>query len=427
MDEMKSVGHTAGTRIDCVFLIALVLISFAALAPSRITLALELNLFSYRVSPVALGLPVLAVLVFVARPKRSAIWLVIMYAVSLTFLAALITYHNQPDRQVGAAVAIMTALSAMIIGASVRPEKAKKLVKWALGIAIVSLLMGMFVLAISATMGHEIIGWTEYERRLRTPFGSSIATGSVLIFTLIILVFACLQKLSAGRILLLSVVAIGIALTGSRAVFFASAIGLVIFLSTLIVQRATLPIRLPSLLFLVGCVGIAGILMAPTGERLVHGIGAGGGDTRRVESIEVALEIWRERPLFGQGGGLTYPIASPGLKVGEGDQHIIKLRGKTSLIEPHNLYAMLLVEYGLFGAILFTAPLVLTSIILLRSDVLICRSGGIAAFTFLLFQLSGSHWYLNDRVAIWIGVLLGALLALNQTKGKPKRLIASDP
>lgn len=152
------------------------------------------------------------------------------------------------------------------------------------------------------------------------------------------------------------------AVLGTTAVLFTISEGLIAILFGYVVLASALYIR-PSRYTLFGLGSLSGLLLvsAVAFTPLLKIISASKSLSKRIELIELAIEIFAKRPLYGTGynnfiTGIELFVGNPG----------IFIRGSTTSV--HNIPILFAVETGIIGAILFITFLLVVSRDFIRAN-----------------------------------------------------------
>lgn len=125
-------------------------------------------------------------------------------------------------------------------------------------------------------------------------------------------------------------------------------------------------------------------------SRLFSDYSMGVSTESRMNSLTVGLSAFQEKPIFGSGIATFYK------RIWTADSRYVSIYGKTSLVDPHNMYVMILVEMGVVGFALFMA--VVTSVItmVIRKSSKEIRINSLALFGGLAIALLGGSHMINE-------------------------------
>lgn len=119
--------------------------------------------------------------------------------------------------------------------------------------------------------------------------------------------------------------------------------------------------------------------------------------SQRGNSLNLALNIFKNNPIFGSGIGRYFLRAY--------DYNFINVNGYIGMVDPHNMYALILSELGLSGfIILFTLLVCMLSKFSTIEDQLLKKTAYMTILGVALFSLGGSHIIneINFSMIFWI-------------------------
>jgi O-antigen ligase len=126
----------------------------------------------------------------------------------------------------------------------------------------------------------------------------------------------------------------------------------------------------------------------------------------RIDSAKLALDIFYEYPIFGSGMGRYFTRLY--------SDSMIFFNGKTGLVDPHNMYLLILSELGLIGFIFF---LILTLLVFkLLSKIKEKNLKLTSYFIFIVLLLNsfgGSHLFFNVSLSVVFWYYLGIFIAVS--------------
>ncbi len=141
---------------------------------------------------------------------------------------------------------------------------------------------------------------------------------------------------------------------------------------------------------------------------------------RRVDSMNTALLVWRDHPLFGSSPGSVYlrqEIDPENLP--DGRDHVgevVVYRGNITAVHPHNMYLAALAEFGLLGGGLLFFFLASVALLLYRfrcrpdlspHDREVMTAMGFGFLTMLLTGMAESMFIVNLRYAVICWTFVG--------------------
>jgi O-antigen ligase len=161
---------------------------------------------------------------------------------------------------------------------------------------------------------------------------------------------------------------------------------------------------------------------------------------RRIQTMNTALVVIRDYPVFGISPNSLYPRddVDPHWIPPDVDliSTIVYYRGHLSAASPHNLYLMVLAEYGVFGAAVFFSLLALCLLALLYAwralrhfppeDRATMASAILALIGFLGVGMSGVLFIYSVRIGLvfWVFVGLALRYAIAAWEGNRERVNA---
>lgn len=278
-------------------------------------------------------------------------------------------------------------------------------------VALVGVLTVLSVMAGQVMAGF--FGWNEVQGRAFSPLGGPIATGAVLLLVWPSMIWKLFRAPDPWRMCEAMTVLLAFLLSGSRAVVLAALLQLVAIIGLLLFKSPrTVGVFILVVIFL--CAShIAWFVAGPTVERLTVLPGSAWYDQPRVVSLTTAMKLLMEEPLFGRGAGQVYPWFT--IDWGETVEYAFTtVRGHETLVEPHNLYLMMAVEYGLVVLAAFLLILGWTVWLFIRTgwkhNRLSLIVGSIGILGFLGQALGSSHLLVNERVASIFWLYVGSLV-----------------
>ncbi len=367
---------------------------------------------------------------FISRLRRS--WasramIVFLWVIVSIALSAFIVRGTRADWMI---YAVMSLVGPALIGVYVAMldlQRAKLLLSRVelgiillAGIGVVSVLGGVLVTA--------IFGWGFIPKRSVTPVGGPIATGGVLLLLLPKLVHDAFLRPSLRFGALLGLTAVGILLTGSRAIVLVGMItSALVILEVNLRSRHETRIVVTAGLLAIACMGLffaySTLLERSAVARLTTGLGERDGDVMRYQSAEAALYRIEQFPVLGSVPGHTYPWFRTDYSAVARASTTVD--GRFSLVEPHNLFLLLGVDFGLLGLVSFLSLLVFVLRRLFRShpgsDMPVHRLYALGIIAFLFQSFGSSGIAVNSRIATLFWMVLGGAVALSYvSKSVPK-------
>jgi O-antigen ligase len=398
------------------FFYASAFLAWVAILPSRLDLLIEyevFGIFTIRTMHVVIPAFLLVFLVlqtmvgrFKALPRNTT------WPMFLFMLVALLSSFGEPQAGlVSVFVFMIPWLVFYFMGSLAMSEK-----QW---IWLVNVVLGFsFVLSlwsvIFAFNPFEItaaLGWQSFKfgtadtARVLTPIGGPIATGGFLGLVLPLAIGATLYAKTrverVGFAALCCLLGLAIVLTLSRGVVIAAVLSVAFLLFQL--KRVSKNVR---------AIALGGILLAAALAASASDIGierltivVDSSTSERMRVAQAALRLVAENPFFGTGMGAVFPRAW--------QDQMMSLFGTSVLVDPHNLYLLVLSETGTVGAIFFFAQfggLARGLTLLNRSDP--WRPILLACLVFLAVHSIGSSDLLNQfrsAVSTWVVLAVAAL------------------
>ena len=364
--------------------------------------------------------------------------------VSIAFNHAFDTYFPQRDLRAEllalGAIVIPMGLAAVIPALSLTKRQTLACIRVLIALGVVTgVIMAVFGLASGWVIAR--LGWLEAAfgtldvARGRTPLGHPNIVGAVMAMLLpLVIVLGFRARVAILRPLYLfgaAVMLCGTVFTLSRGVLAATSLIVLITAAYLLYSgRTPIAWRLVGVFAAVGLLAVAATYLVSHydfSRFWSHRYHESESVTRRLDSMQTALVIWRDFPVYGMSPGVLYPrTALDPLWVPEGiDQvsYVIHYRGRVSAPHPHNAFLMLLAEFGVLGTAAFLAGLGLMGWRFVKasawpglssSDASMMAGFTLAFFALLLMSLPESL-LLNDvrsNVVFWTLLGLGMRYAV---------------
>lgn len=359
-------------------------------------------------------------LIFCHKVKRNVV--PVLGLICLVTFVSLLAFLLKGQSVAPAAYSWMSFVGPMLLGVcagSLDDDGAHALGDNMEKIILVLAIIGIVSTQVAPTAVGGVLGWQQGEvSRLITPVGGSIASGATMILIWPRVLSRFLMKgglLSFCRVLLL----IGaFLLSGSRAVMFTLAI--VTLMTVLLdgycqVHSRKLPtgfLKTVAVIVLFA-LGAYLLLQAPYITRLGARIGSISGDYYRRESARTAAILIAERPLLGHVPGHTYPWFYTDYS--DATQRYVWLGKGESLPEPHNMYLMIAVDYGVIVLVYFVAIMGRVLAIQAKRGLMGQGDSGLhyslGIFAFLIQALGSSHLLVKPQVAVFFWLLYGISVA----------------
>ena len=138
-------------------------------------------------------------------------------------------------------------------------------------------------------------------------------------------------------------------------------------------------------------------------------------DALRILSLKAGLMAFLKNPLIGSSPGAIYPrFLSKELAEFRKtlDVPLLNIEGIPSAIEPHNLYIMILVEYGIVGFILVILLFVkILRVVSKEPKDFLSDSCKISILAYIFYLFFGNFLALNIRSAVLFWVIVGLALS----------------
>lgn len=267
-----------------------------------------------------------------------------------------------------------------------------------------------------------LLGWEWIPIRGLSPLGGPIATGAALLLVWPKIYADAIEKRRMVDVALALVCLAAFLLMGSRMNGLAALLGVVPATVRFLLSR---PVAGLWRLLVAGTLAAAiGLSLAdlPSVGRFARIPGTSNADVRRLESLETGLSLIVERPLTGWGPGQVYPWYRADLSIPGGN--LTAVQGMPTLVEPHNLYVMIAVEYGLPVLIIFTGVLAWIIVNLAWEGRYDHKASlfhaAVGIFTFMVAAMGSSHLQVNARVATVFWLFVGGnCVFLRRTEWRP--------
>jgi hypothetical protein len=363
-------------------------------------------------------LPFLLLIPFAfSRRFGSAAWSFVVFGMWMLGIA-FISYTLRGTEPYWSAYAVVAFVGPVLVGlycASLDALSARRLLtRIELGVTLLALVSaGVIVggLMLALALGWEVVPW-----RTITPVGGPIATGGLFLLVLPKFAYDAIVTPSPRTWVSLGLVAAGVLVSGSRAIALVGLLSAAAAVAVVTFGSAARP-GFRGRIFATGVAAAGGFILytslagLPAVSRLGSGFGQNLGDRMRYESAAVAVNRIERNPLIGSVPGHTYPwfraqysplrIAATSI-----------IDGRPSLVEPHNLYLLLSVEFGLLGAFGFVVFMGVVLSRLLRAEGLhVLYAIGILAY--LLQALGNSGIAINPRTATVFWAVVGSAYAIS--------------
>ncbi len=141
--------------------------------------------------------------------------------------------------------------------------------------------------------------------------------------------------------------------------------------------------------------------------------GSGASDASRIAAAMLGVSIFSAYPLFGSGMGRFYERIY--------EYRFIEFNGTIGLIDPHNMYVLILSELGLSGIIVTIVMFIkLYSHFSHISDRNLRATAYVTLTAFLFDAMGGSHLFNEISFAVIFWIYMGAFNALVIKSPKPK-------
>lgn len=298
------------------------------------------------------------------------------------------------------------------------PVEARRALTLVLFLAVaLGLVASVSVLATIDVAGA--LGWDGTVTRGLSPVGGPIATGAILMLVWPWLLGSVVERGKTLSVLALGVVALGVMLSGSRLIVLSAGLSLVAAVALgwgrIRSVRMLLGVTLASVAVLLGALAIVQwSSQLPAGARILQLVSAAS-DGQRFQSLATGFQLILDSPLIGRGPGTAYPWMDPIWTV-QGRPGMVPTAEGYSLVEPHNMYVMGSVEYGLVWSLLALGLLGIALGRVLRMGrrypELTYAALGLVAF--LVQSVGSSYLFVNPRVSMMFWVWLGACLAIER-------------
>lgn len=216
----------------------------------------------------------------------------------------------------------------------------------------------MITTAMFAARYASAFSWTgDYDgdsvMRAWSPLGTSISSGIFLVVSVIFSISAITTRDRVKiHIAALTVITIAVLLTQSRSVVATLLIASTIYLALTLKTRASSTLRPVMFMGLIFGGALLWVATNYSVDRLLSQ-GTENSDDWRESSLRAAIKSFSKDPMIGSGPGVIYEVARfPAVARANLPNYLI-LNDEYSALEPHNLYALIAVEYGLIGVALF--------------------------------------------------------------------------
>lgn len=266
----------------------------------------------------------------------------------------------------------------------------------------------------------NVLGWERAPMRGLSPLGGPIATGAVVLLVWPEIYCNALQKRSLAAVGLAVVCLIAFLLMGSRMNMLAAILGVIVVTLRFVLSRPVTGIV--RMFVSVAVAAGVGMLLAelPSVSRLITVPGTSSSDVKRLQSLETGLKLVAERPFVGWGPGQVYPwyrfdLSGPG-------GNLTEVRGMPTLVEPHNMYVMVAVEYGVPILIVFSLVLLWTVVSLALAGQRAQKAQlfyvAVGIVEFMVAAVGSSHLLVNPRVATAFWLYVGSNLVMLGNAGQ---------
>src|SRR5699024_5711085 len=142
-------------------------------------------------------------------------------------------------------------------------------------------------------------------------------------------------------------------------------------------------------------------------SRIINGFGSSGASTEgRFDSVILGLKIFQEYPLFGSGVGHFFERVY--------ESRYLIFDGFSGLIDPHNMYILILSEMGLLR--LFITFIMIAFMFYNFSFIKIKAlkyTAYITLLSFLLGAMGGTHLFINASFATVFWIYMGTFNAVS--------------
>lgn len=215
-------------------------------------------------------------------------------------------------------------------------------------ISFMSIFYSMFVLLFLTN--YEIFeSLIAYDRRPHLMIGSSVAVSYVLVLFLPVNIYKLYDSnkiISKSYFFFASVISIGaVAMLLSRGAFMTLVI---VFVLAFILYKGNLKNNIFMSLFIVlGLLSLYYLHITYDLTRVFNDIDFDGSDVVRRDAFLLGYEIFKDHLIFGTGMGQYF------IRVWESSSLIYN--DMTGLVDPHNLYIMMLSELGIIGSLLYAS------------------------------------------------------------------------
>lgn len=402
------------------FLLLSAVIVLDALMLTRIEHVISVEWAGLRWSPFQMVGALILLVVLLGRRsvlRRNTVVYLVMLLFPAVAIAHLVARSDPATDAIFAVMTLVGPMACFVPASRLNRMHAKRLQGIVTGAALILALLGVAsVIAGQLIAGR--LGWEEVLWRGVTPVGGPISTGAILLLVWPLLLREALDLRLTG---FLSVVAISLSIVagGSRAIAAVATAMLLVtwaaYWKTGLTWRRLGAVVAGLILIVVTVGGVVrfGVSLR-AGERLLET--GTTSEIYRLQSQLTGLDFVAERPVTGHGPGSVYSwMRRIGTSVDGQDQIIRRTEHGATYVEPHNMYLMATVEYG----IPLTVAVLLLWMVRLRSlgRHLLGRLGRVGFCTvgvlaFLVQALGSSHLFVNPRVALFFWIWLGTTVAL---------------
>lgn len=386
---------------------------------SQLTLWTSFTLAEVTVSPFDLLSLVLFPLwlPFMGRIKRTGYHLLVFISFAVVWaMVGFVLQGGMPLRMVYSLAVFAGTLLCAVYASSLKAWEADSLLSWIQLMGIGLAFIAVASVAASVVVG-EALDWEKQNMyRAVTPVGTAIATGAILVLILPYYLYLALEERSLFGVSTFLLAWLAALLTGSRAINAAALLGLVTVMVWFVIRgRGGLPKRV-SILCLLALMGASGVFYLSQRQdterataRLSQEVGMSEGDFLRFSSLQKGIDLIEERPISGHVPGQTYRWFLEEYHEANSVNYFL-IGGGLTLIEPHNLYLMMGVDYGLLvlGAFVLVFVSMLTRLYRASKYNPALFPCAVGILMFLMQAMWSSHLLINPRVAIIFWAFAGA-------------------
>lgn len=289
-------------------------------------------------------------------------------------------------------------------------------------IILISAVLGIYLLLLPIfdSLIIEFLQWEiDNVGRPFTPLGPNIATGAFLLLTMPVSLVFALNSYKKANWVVFGCIVVGIIATLSRFIIITAIIQLLlVLLYFLSKQKGKSFIKVATIALIIIFTGLLFLHQGEISYDRLFEIGTGS-DELRYDSKVAALNYITNNPGIGSGPGLLYPrntsLTPSAISVSGSDGNLIYIENKISLFEPHDMYLMVAVEYGLIGLFLFLTLfgfIISNMIKKAKHHNTYISFGLIGLIGFLLQALGSTHLLKFINVSVYFWIFLGALEGL---------------